>query len=65
MPDTKPRPNSKRKLGKPLKRTDADIDALVNGVPTADELAELLARTEAVSPLLAKLMQAEDNTDAE
>ena len=50
--------------GKPLKRTDADIDALAGGVPTADELAELLARTEAVSPLLAKLMQAEDNEDA-
>ena len=50
--------------GEPLPRTDEQIDAIAGGVPTEDELAELLARTEAVSPLGARLMQSED-TDGE
>ena len=53
----------RRPKGKPLPRTDAQIDALAGGVPTSDELAELIARTAAVSPLLERLMQAEDTDD--
>jgi hypothetical protein len=62
MPAMPPRQSNKRKrkIGKMLPRTDDQLEALAGGVPTADEIAELLARTEAVSPLAAKLMQVDE-----
>ena len=50
----------RRKPGKPLPLTDEDLDVMAGGQPTAAEQAELIARVQRVSPLLAKLMQAEE-----
>ena len=51
---------TRRKPGKPLPLTDEDLETMAGGQPTPAEQAELIARVQRVSPLLAKLMQAEE-----
>ena len=67
MPPTRTRPNSRprRPAGRPIIRTDAQIDAEVMPPPDGAEIAELVAYARRISPIVAALLLAKDEVDAD
>ena len=67
MPPLPTPPTNKRKrkpIGKPLPRSDAEIDALLAQPPTAAEQAEMISRAQRISPIFAAMLRATEDDNA-
>ena len=64
LPTPQTNKRKRKPIGKPLPRSDAEIDALLAQPPTAAEQAEMISRAQRISPIFAAMLRATEDDNA-